>query len=171
MEDVYKILKAMAEEQAHSLADRLEKYLRGSAAGIFDQSSNVEFRNTFTAFSVRDLAEDLRPIAIYMMLDYIWTKVRKDKKQRLLVIDEAWWMMKYPDSARFLHSLTKRARKYGLGITTITQDVEDFLSSDYGKAIVTNSAIQILMKQSPAAVDKLQKLFYLSAGEKQFLLS
>lgn len=171
LEDVYKILKAMAEVQAHSLADRLEKYLRGSAAGIFDQSSNVEFNNTFTAFSVRDLAEDLRPIAIYMMLDYIWTKVRKDKKQRLLVIDEAWWMMKYPDSARFLHSLTKRARKYGLGITTITQDVEDFLSSDYGKAIVTNSAIQVLMKQSPAAVDRLKTLFYLSEGEKQYLLS
>ncbi|MBP9758584.1 ATP-binding protein [Candidatus Dojkabacteria bacterium] len=171
LEDVYKILKAMAEKQAQSVADRLEKYIKGSAAGIFDQRSTVEIKNTFTAFSVRDLAEELRPIAIYMMLDFIWTKVKKDKRQRILIIDEAWWMMRYDDSARFLHSLAKRARKYGLGITTITQDVEDFLSSDYGKAIVTNSAIQILLKQSPAAIDKLQKLFYLSEGEKLFLLS
>ena len=171
LEDVYKILRAMAEKQAHSIADRLERYLRGSAAGIFDQPSNIKLTNSFTAFSVRDLAEELRPIAIYMMLDFIWTRIKKDKKQRLLIIDEAWWMMKYPDSARFLHSLTKRARKYGLGITTITQDVEDFLSSDYGKAIVTNSALQVLMKQSPAAVDKIKKVFYLSQGEKMFLLS
>jgi conjugal transfer ATP-binding protein TraC len=171
LEDVYKILKAMAEKQAHSIADRLEKFIKGSAAGIFDQKSTVEIKNTFTAFCVRDLAEELRPIAIYMMLDFIWTKVKKDKRQRILIIDEAWWMMKYADSARFLHSLAKRARKYGLGITTITQDVEDFLESDYGKAIVTNSAIQILLKQSPAAIDKLQKLFYLSEGEKMFLLS
>ncbi|MBD3363204.1 DUF87 domain-containing protein [Candidatus Dojkabacteria bacterium] len=171
LEDLYKILKAMAEKQAHQIADRLSKYLKGSASGIFDQKSSVELRNTFTVFSVRDLAEELRPIAIYMMLDYVWTRIKKDKRQRLMIIDEAWWMMKYEDSARFLHSLTKRARKYGLGITTITQDVEDFLSSDYGKAIVTNSAIQILMKQSAVAVDKLKKLFYLSEGEKLFLLS
>lgn len=171
LEDVYKILKAMAEKQAQGIADRLEKYIKGSAAGIFDQRSTVEIKNTFTVFSVRDLAEELRPIAIYMMLDYIWTRIKKDKRQRILIIDEAWWMMRYQDSARFLHSLAKRARKYGLGITTITQDVEDFLASDYGKAIVTNSAIQILLKQSPAAIDKLQKLFYLSEGEKLFLLS
>ncbi len=171
LEDVYKILRAMAEEQAHSLSARLEKFLKGSAAGIFDQRTNVELRNSFTVFSVRNLAEELRPIAIYIMLDFIWTKIKKDKRQRLLIIDEAWWMMKYEDSARFLHSLTKRARKYGLGITTITQDVEDFLNSEYGKSIVTNSAIQVLLKQSPAAVNKLQSLFYLSEGEKLFLLS
>lgn len=171
LEDMYKVLKAMAEKQAHLIADRLERYLRGSAAGVFDRHSNVVLKNTFTVFSVRDLSEELRPMAIYMMLDYVWTKIKKDKRQRLLIIDEAWWMMKYEDSARFLHSLTKRARKYGLGITTITQDVEDFLTSEYGKAIVTNSAIQILMKQSPAAVDKLQKIFYLSEGEKMFLLA
>ncbi len=171
LEDVYKILRAMAEKQAHSIADRLERYLRGSAAGIFDQPTNVSLKNSFTVFSVRDLAEELRPLAIYMMLDFIWTRIKKDKRKRLLIIDEAWWMMKYEDSARFLHSLAKRARKYGLGITTITQDVEDFLGSDFGKAIVTNSAIQVLMKQSPAAVDKIKKVFYLSEGEKLFLLS
>ena len=153
------------------MAQKLEKFLRGSAAGIFDQKSNVEIQNTFTVFSIRDLVDDLRPIAMYMMLDYIWTRVKKDRRQRLLIIDEAWWMMQYPDAARFVHSIAKRARKYALGLTTITQDVEDFLDSDYGKAVVTNSSIQILLKQSPAAVDRIQKVFYLTEGEKTYLLS
>ncbi len=171
MEDLYKVLNAMAESQAHGIASRLERYIKGSAAGIFDKKSNIEIKNTFTVFSVRELPEQLRPLAIYIMLDFIWTKIKKDKRKRILIIDEAWWMMRYEDSARFLHSLVKRARKYGLGITTITQDVEDFLNSEYGKAIVTNSAVHVLMKQSPVAVDKLKKLFYLSDGEKMFLLS
>lgn len=171
LEDLYKILRAMAEDEAHILAQKLEKFLRGSAAGIFDQKSNVEIQNTFTVFSIRDLVDDLRPIAMYMMLDYIWTRVKKDRRQRLLIIDEAWWMMQYPDAARFVHSIAKRARKYALGLTTITQDVEDFLDSDYGKAVVTNSSIQILLKQSPAAVDRIQKVFYLTEGEKTYLLS
>jgi len=105
-----------------------------------------------------------------MILDFIWTRVKKDLKKRLMIVDEAWYMMKYPDSASFLYSMAKRARKYYLGLTTITQDVEDFLATDYGKAIVTNSSIQILMKQSPAAIDKLTTTFYLSEGEKQLLL-
>lgn len=171
LEDLYKILRAIAEDEAHILAQKLEKFLRGSAAGIFDQKSNVEIQNTFTVFSIRDLVDDLRPIAMYMMLDYIWTRVKKDRRQRLLIIDEAWWMMQYPDAARFVHSIAKRARKYALGLTTITQDVEDFLDSDYGKAVVTNSSIQILLKQSPAAVDRIQKVFYLTEGEKTYLLS
>lgn len=171
LEDLYKILNAMSEDEAHMLAQKLEKYLKGSAAGIFDQRSNVQIRNTFTVFSIRDLVEDLRPIAMYMMLDYIWTRVKKDRRKRLLIIDEAWWMMQYPDAARFVHSVAKRARKYGLGLTTITQDVEDFLGSDYGKAVVTNSSIQILLKQSPVAVDKIKDTFYLTEGEKTYLLS
>ncbi|MCA9382073.1 ATP-binding protein [Candidatus Dojkabacteria bacterium] len=171
LEDMYKVLKGMAEPEAHSLASRLEKYIRGSAAGIFDKKSNIDINNTFTVFSIRDLSDELRPVAMYMMLEFIWTKIKKDRKKRILVVDEAWWMMQYPDAARFLFSIAKRARKYYLGLTTITQDVEDFLGSDYGKAIVTNSSIQILMKQSPAAVDKLQKVFYLSEGEKSYLLS
>lgn len=171
LSDLYKILQAMAEPQAHAMAGRLEKYVKGSAAGIFDQPSNVKIRNTFTVFSIRDLAEDLRPIAMYMMLDYIWTRIKRDRRKRLLIIDEAWWMMKYPDAARFLHSVSKRARKYALGVTTITQDVEDFLGTDYGKAVVTNSSIQLLLKQSPAAVDKIKEVFYLTSGEKNYLLS
>jgi hypothetical protein len=106
-----------------------------------------------------------------MILDFIWTKIKRDLKRRLLIIDEAWWLMKYPDSASFVYSMAKRARKYYLGLTTITQDVEDFLGSDYGKAIVTNSSIQILMKQSTAAIDNLARVFYLSEGEKHLLLS
>lgn len=171
LSDLYKILQAMAEPQAHSMARRLEKYVKGSAAGIFDQPSNIKLRNTFTVFSIRDLSEDLRPIAMFMMLDYIWTRIKKDRRKRLLIIDEAWWMMQHEDAARFVHSVAKRARKYALGLTTITQDVEDFLDTDYGKAVVTNSSLQLLLKQSPAAVDRIQKVFYLTSGEKNYLLS
>lgn len=171
LEDLYKVLRAMAENEAHLLAQKLEKYIKGSSAGIFDQKTNIEIKNDFTVFSIRDLADDLRPIAMYLMLDYIWTRIKKDRKERLLIIDEAWWMMQFEEGARFVHSIAKRARKYGLGLTTITQDVEDFLTTDYGRAVVTNSSIQVLMKQSTAAADKLQKVFFLSQGEKQYLLT
>jgi len=171
MEDLYKVLIGMEEPQASSLAARLEKFIKGSLRGIFDQRSNVDITNPFTVFSVKELENELRPIAMFIILDYIWTKVKKDLKKRLLVVDEAWYLMKHPDSATFLHGMSKRARKYYLGVTTITQDVEDFLSSDYGKAIVTNSSIQILMKQSPAAIDKVGDVFYLSQGEKNLLLA
>jgi hypothetical protein len=170
LEDLYKILKGMAEPEGREMAKRLEKYIIGSAAGVFNEKSNVEISNPFTVFSLRDLQEELRPMAMYLMLDYIWTKVKRERKRRLLLVDEAWLMMQNEDSAKFVYSIAKRARKYYLGLTTITQDVEDFLDSDYGKAIVTNSSIQILLKQSSAAVDRIQKVFNLSDGEKQFLL-
>ena len=171
LEDLYKILNSMAEEEAHSMARRLERYIKGSASGVFDQRSTIDIHNTFTVFSIRDLTPDLRPMAMYSMLDFIWTKIKKDKRKRLLIIDEAWVMMQYEDAAYFVYQIAKRARKYGLGLTTITQDVDDFLSSDFGKAIVNNASMQILLKQSPAAIDKLQKVFYLTDGEKSFLLS
>ncbi len=171
LEDLYKILNAMSEEEAHVMARTLERYIRGSASGVFDRSSTVNIHNTFTVFSIRDLTDELRPMAMYVMLDYIWTKIRKDKRKRLLIVDEAWIMMQHEDAARFVYSIAKRARKYGLGLTTITQDVDDFLTSDYGKAIVSNAALQILLKQSPSSIDKLQKVFYLTDGEKQFLLA
>jgi hypothetical protein len=170
LEDLYKILIGMEETAAESLAARLEKFVKGSFRGIFDQHTNVDIQNTFTAFSIQELEDALRPIAMFIILDFIWTRIKKDLKKRLLIIDEAWYMMKYPDSASFVYSMAKRARKYYLGLTTITQDVEDFLNSDYGKAIVTNSSIQILMKQSTAAIDNLTKVFYLSQGEKHLLL-
>lgn len=171
LEDLYKILNAMAEEEAHSMARRLEKYLKGSASGVFDQRSTVDIKNTFTVFSIRDLTDDLRPIAMYVMLDYIWNRIKRDKRKRMLIIDEAWIMMQYDDAARFVYSIAKRARKYALGLTTITQDVNDFIESPYGKAIVNNSSMQLLLKQSPAAIDQLQDVFYLTDGEKSFLLS
>jgi hypothetical protein len=170
LEDLYKVLIGMEETAADSLAARLEKFVKGSFRGIFDQHTNVDITNTFTVFSVKELEGALRPIAMFMILDFIWTRIKKDLKKRLLIIDEAWYLMKYPDSASFVYSMAKRARKYYLGLTTITQDVEDFLNSDYGKAIVTNSSIQILMKQSTAAIDNLAKIFYLSEGEKHLLL-
>jgi len=171
MEDLFKVLLAMVEPEAKSIAVRLERYIKGSASGIFDRKSNVDIKNTFTVFSIRDLSDDLRPIAMYMMLDFIWGRIKKDRRKRLLIIDEAWLMMQFEDAAKFIHSIAKRARKYWLGLTTITQDVEDFFETDYGKAIITNSAIQILLKQSPAAVDRIQDIFYLSDGEKNFLLT
>ncbi|MEK7061548.1 MAG: ATP-binding protein [Patescibacteria group bacterium] len=171
MEDLYKTLIGMESPEALDLAARIEKFVRGSFVGIFDKQTNVNLKNPFTVFSVRDLPDALRPIAMFIILDYIWTRVKKDLKKRLLIVEEAWHMMKYPDTAQFLWSVVKRSRKYFLGLTTITQDVEDFLSQDIGKAIVTNSALQLLLKQSPAAIDKVGEVFYLSQGEKNLLLA
>lgn len=171
LEDLYKVLKGMAENEAHDLARRMEKYIIGSAAGIFNEASNFEIKNPFTVFSIRDLQEELKPLAMYLMLDFVWTKIRKDQKRRLLIVDEAWYMMQSIDSANFMYSIAKRARKYYLGLSTITQDVSDFLANDMGKAIISNSSMQILMKQSPSSVDKLQAVFNLSDGEKNFLLN
>jgi conjugal transfer ATP-binding protein TraC len=171
MEDLYKTLIGMEEITAKGLADRIEKFVKGSLVGIFDQQTNIEIRNQLTVFSIRDLEDELRPIAMYLILDFIWTKVRKSTKKRILIVDEAWYMMKYPDSGAFLNSIAKRARKYYLGLTTITQDVEDFLSVDLGKAIIQNSSLQILLKQSSAAIDRVAEIFFLSEGEKHLLLS
>jgi len=171
MEDLYKTLVGMEESLAKGLADRIEKFVRGSLVGIFDQQTNVAIRNQLTVFSIRDLEDELRPIAMYLILDFIWNKIRHDMRRRILIVDEAWYLMKYPDSAQFLYSIAKRARKYYLGLTTITQDVEDFLATEMGKAIIQNSSMQILLKQSSAAIDKIADVFYLSEGEKHLLLA
>lgn len=171
MEDLYKALVGMEEPESQTLADRMEKFVKGSFRGIFDQPSNVDISNTFTVFSVKNLEDVLRPIAMFIILDYIWTKIKRELRKRILVVDEAWYLMQQRDSANFLYSIAKRARKYYLGLTTITQDVEDFLNTDHGKAIVSNSSIQILMKQSPSSIDKVADVFYLSEGEKHLLLS
>lgn len=171
MEDLYKVLLGMEDAAAKGLADRIEKFVKGSLVGVFNEQSNIDIRNTFTVFSIKNLEDELRPIAMYLILDFIWTRVKNDLRKRLLIVDEAWYLMQHPDSATFMYSIAKRARKYYLGLTTITQDVEDFLDTDYGKAIVTNSSIQILLKQSPAAIDKVADVFYLSEGEKHLLLS
>ena len=171
MEDLYKTLIGMEVPEALDLAARLEKFVKGSFMGIFDHQTNINISNPFTVFSVKDLQDALRPIAMFVILDFIWTRVKRDLKKRILIAEEAWQMMKYQDSAQFLWSVVKRARKYYLGLTTITQDVEDFLNQDIGKAIVTNSAMQLLLKQSPAAIDKIGETFYLSQGEKRLLLA
>lgn len=171
IEDLYKALIGMETPDAIDLAARIEKYVKGSYVGIFDQQTNIDIKNPFTVFSVRDIQDTLRPIAMFIILDFIWTKVRRDIKKRLLVVDEAWHMMRYDDTAAFLWSIVKRARKYYLGLTTITQDVEDFLSRDIGKAVVTNSAMRLLLKQSPAAIDRISDTFYLSQGERQLLMA
>ncbi len=171
MEDVYKALIGMESADADNISARLEKYIVGSFRGIFDQKSNFDIKNKLTVFSVKEMEEAIRPVAMYVILDFIWTRVKKDLKKRILVVDEAWYFMKSQDSASFLHSMVKRARKYYLGVTTITQDVEDFLHNDYGRAIVTNASIQFLMKQSTASVPILAETFYLSQGERQLLVS
>lgn len=171
MEDLYKAFLGMETPEAAELAARLEKFIKGSASGIFNQRSNFDIKNRFTVFGIRDLEENLRPIAMYIVLDYIWNTLRKEKKKRLLIVDEAWYLIKNPDSGIYLFNFAKRARKYQLGLTTITQDVEDFVSTNEGRAIITNSSLQIILKQSTAAVDKITETFYLTNGEKHFLLS
>ena len=151
------------------LAQRLRKYTTGTFAGIFSQQSNVNINNPLVVFNIRDLEDELRPVAMYIVLNYIWNKTKGDQKRRILVVDEAWQLMKYEDSANFLFSLAKRARKYNLGITTITQDVEDFMGSRMGRAIVANASMQILLKQSPTAVDVLSEVFKLTSEEKKRL--
>jgi len=151
------------------LAQRLRKYTSGTFAGIFSQQSNIDINNPFAVFNIRDLEDELRPVAMYIVLNFIWNKTKKDKKKRILVIDEAWQFMKYEDSASFIFSLAKRARKYGLGITTISQDVEDFIESRMGRAIVANASMQLLLKQSPSAIDKLADVFKLTDEEKKRL--
>lgn len=168
LQDLYEVLQNM--QGAEQIAAKLQKYVDGSFSGLLNKPSNVSLDNHFLTFSIRDLEDQLRPIAMYMILNHIWNLIRKDRKKRLMVIDEAWQMMGHEDSAKFLFSLAKRARKYYLGLTTVTQDVEDFLGSSYGKAIVTNSSMQLLLRQSPASIDLVADTFNLTEGEKLLLL-
>lgn len=151
------------------LAQRLKKYTSGTFAGIFSQQSNVDINNQMVVFNIRDLEDELRPVAMYIVLSHIWNTIRAEKKKRILIVDEAWQLMKYDDSANFLFSLAKRARKYYLGLTTVTQDVEDFMNSQMGRAIVANSSMQLLLKQSSSAVDALADVFKLTSEEKKRL--
>ncbi|MDE1925169.1 MAG: DUF87 domain-containing protein [Patescibacteria group bacterium] len=155
---------------SESLVQRLSKYTKGSWSGFINQPTNVDINKKFVVFSVRDMEDDLKPVAMYLITHYIWNAVRKNLKKRLLVIDEAWWMMKSEDTASFLYGMAKRGRKYYLGLATITQDVDDFLKSPYGLPMITNSSIQLLLKQSPTTIDSLQKTFNLSDEEKYLLL-
>lgn len=161
----------MTTQGGENMAQTLKKYTDGSYAGLFDQQTNVTLDNQMIVFQIRDLEEQLRPIAMYVILNFLWNRIRADLRRRFLVIDEAWNLLQHDDSARFLYGLIKRARKYYLGVTTITQDIEDFVNSPYGKPIITNAALQILLKQSASAVDNLQKLFYLTDGEKFLLMN
>jgi conjugal transfer ATP-binding protein TraC len=169
IDDLVRVLASM--RGAERLAASLKKYSEGTYSGLFNKQTNVSLNNKFVVFSIRDLEEELRPIAMYMVLNFIWNKVRGEKKKRLLTVDEAWILMKYEDSAQFLFSIAKRARKYYLGLTTISQDVDDFLGSAYGKAIINNSSLTFLMKQHPAVIDKIARVFNLTQAEKYFLLN
>ena len=152
-----------------ALAQRLRKFTSGTFAGIFSQQSNIDINNNLVVFNIRDLEDELRPVAMYIVLNHIWNITRTDQKKRMLIVDEAWQLMRFEDSANFLFSLAKRARKYQLGLTTVTQDVEDFMGSKMGRAIVANSSMQLLLKQSPSAVDVLSGVFKLTEEEQKRL--
>jgi len=166
--DLYETLLHMG-GSGPQLAQRLRKYTTGTFAGIFSQQSNIDINNPMVVFNIRDLEDELRPVAMYIVLSHTWNRVRTEQKKRMLIVDEAWQLMKYDDSANFLFSLAKRARKYFLGLTTITQDVEDFMGSKMGRAIVANSSMQLLLKQSTSAVDVLSEVFKLTEEEKKRL--
>ncbi|MEX0932104.1 MAG: DUF87 domain-containing protein [Candidatus Saccharimonadales bacterium] len=168
MQDLYEKLLNTG-ESGPSLAQRLRKYTEGTFSGIFSQQSNVSLDNNFIVFNIRDLEDELRPMAMYIVLNYIWNRVKSDNRRRYLIVDEAWQLMQYEDSANFLFSIAKRARKYHLGLTTISQDVEDMLNSRMGRAIVANSSMQLLLKQAPSAVDLVANTFKLTEEEKKRL--
>ncbi|MDO8430014.1 MAG: DUF87 domain-containing protein [bacterium] len=168
LEDLQKVMENM--EGGRGLAERLYKYTQGSYGGFTNQPTNVDIKNRLIVFSIRDLEDELRPIAMYIVLNFIWNLIRANLKKRVLVIDEAWVIMKHEDGATFLFGLVKRCRKYFMGVTTITQDVEDFLKSPYGRPIITNSSLQLLLKQAPAMIDMVAKTFNLTEGEKSLLL-
>lgn len=168
LEDFYTILADM--EGGKDIATRLQQYVTGTYAGVFNRKTNIDLETQLVVFNLRDMEEQLRPTAMYVVLQFIWKRIRANMKKRILVIDEAWVLMQHDESAQFVFGMAKRARKYFLGVTTITQDITDFLRSRYGKPIVTNSSIQILLRQSPAAVDLIADTFYLTEGEKHLLL-
>ncbi len=168
LSDFQSILENM--EGGNSLAKRLEKYTKGSYAGFLNNQTNVDMQNKLIVFSIRDMETELRPIAMYLIIRYVWNIVRAELKKRILLVDEAWVMMQHEDAASFLYGIAKRCRKYYLGLTTITQDVNDFLGSKYGKAILTNSSLQLLLKQSPATINTVKESFNLSEEEKYLLL-
>jgi len=169
MSDLYNILKGMT--GAESLVTRLEKFVNGSYSGFFNQPTNVELNRKLVVFSIRDMEDELRPLAMYVILRYIWNIIRSKTKKRMMVVDEAWWMMQHEDAASFLFGIAKRCRKYYLGLTTITQDVADFMKSKYGKPILTNSSLQLLMKQSPTAIEVVKEAFNLTDQEKYMLMA
>ncbi|OGY30957.1 MAG: conjugal transfer protein TraC [Candidatus Andersenbacteria bacterium RIFCSPHIGHO2_01_FULL_46_36] len=168
LQDFYNITKDM--DGGKNVAVRLQRFVEGTFAGVFNRATNIDLDQQLIVFNIRDMEEELRPIAMYVVLGFIWNRIRSQLKKRILVVDEAWIMMRNEESAKFLFSMAKRARKYYLGVTTITQDISDFLGSKYGKPIVTNSSIQLLLRQSPAAIDALSEVFYLTDHEKFRLL-
>lgn len=166
--DLYETLAHM-QGTGPAMAQMIRKYITGTFAGIFSQQSNIDIDNNLVVFNIRDLEEELRPVGMYIVLNHIWNKTKSDRVRRNLIIDEAWQLLKYKDSSDFMFSLAKRARKYYLGLTTITQDVEDMMTDKAGRAIVSNSSMQLLMKQSTSAVDILQQVFKLTSEEKKRL--
>ncbi len=168
MQDLRQVLDST--QGAENLATRLGKFTEGTFANLFNRPTNIQVKKQLVTFNIQNLEDELRPIGMFLVLNYIWANVRSELKKRLLIMDEAWWMMQYEDSARFLFGVAKRARKYFLGVTVISQDVADFLGSNYGRAVISNSSMQLLLRQSPTTIDQIQEVFHLTDGEKFLLL-
>ncbi|HHE76706.1 MAG TPA: DUF87 domain-containing protein [Candidatus Parcubacteria bacterium] len=168
MSDLESVLSGI--EGAESLVRRIQRFTTGVYSKFFNQPTNIDINKRCVVFGVRDMEDELRPMAIFIILRYIWKTIVSSLKKRILIIDEAWWLMQNEDSASFLFGTVKRARKYWLGVTTISQDVNDFMKSTYGQPIITNSSLALLLKQSPATIEVVKKTFNLTEEEKMILL-
>ena len=169
MSDLEKVLASF--EGGETLSEKLKKYTKGTFSGLFNQPTNINLDNKFIVFSIRDLEEELRPLAMYIILNFIWNRVKSERRRRQLIVEEAWIMMKYPESAQFVYSIAKRARKYYLGLTTISQDIDEFISSPYGRAIINNTSLSLLMKQHPSTLNSIGNVFNLTEAEKLYMLN
>ena len=171
LRDLHAVLRAMPGELTAGLATRLERYVTGSlAAGLFAGPTNLALDRQLIVFNTQRLEEELRPLATHLIAGFVWHRVRRERRPRLLVIDEAWSLLRYPEGGAFISSMARRARKYYLGLVTITQDAADFLRSDHGRAVLVNAAMKLLLRQEPATMDVVADAFQLSDDERQSLL-
>ncbi|TAK78551.1 MAG: conjugal transfer protein TraC, partial [Dehalococcoidia bacterium] len=166
--DLFNVLREG--DEPHGLADRLTRYVDGSLGHVFSERTTTSLDQPFVVFQMRDLEEELRPVAMYVIADHVWREVTRRPRPRMLLIDEAWSLVRHADGARFLADMARRARKRWLGLTTVTQDVEDFLASSEGHTILANSSVQLLMRQDSSTIGVVEETFGLSRGEREFLL-
>ncbi len=168
LKDLYKSLKIMKQTK---LCERLEKYTQGSLSNVFDSQTNIKLDNRLIVFDIKDLSESLRQIMMIVLSNFVYHQVKSNPQKRLLVIDEGWMLLQHEESARFVAGLTRRARKYYLGVSIISQQANDFLNNDYGKAIASQSSLRVLMRQDTTTIKKVASEFNLSEYEQKFLLT
>jgi type IV secretory pathway VirB4 component len=168
LEDLYAELKDLGQLQ---LRERLEKYISGSLAHVFNAQTNIKLDNRLIVFDIKDLPESLRQIMMMIIANFVQNRVKAQPEKRLLVIDEGWLLLEHEESARFVAGLVRRARKYYLGVSIISQQANDFLKSDYGRAIASQSSLRILMRQDTTTIKNVVSEFNLSEYESDYLLT